>query len=465
MITNSETFLFQDSSLNLLTYYIESQKEAVVIDPMRDYEPYVNFLKERNVTLKYILLTHIPSDYVSGCLDLSRQTGAPIIIGQYGYLQYENRLLNDGEEISFGNCFIKAIHSPGHTIESTCYVLMGESRKAHSVYTGDTLLVESLCFPDGALLRDKNERELGLLLHESLAKLKQLDNDVIVYPGHTAGNISVKRAGANNSSTIGDEKDNNPYLKIDEPEVFIKSLLSLKVDLKNKFFLVNIARINIEGYDPLSETMGKVNKGISPEVAERKAKTGDYIILDTRDREKMNNGIIKGSITIPLKEQFCIWAGLILKWSERIIVLHDAGKEEEVLKALIKIGRDHIEGFVCGGVEKWTTFGLSLVNFEMIKTDDVCKYLYNRDYKLLDIREEVEHENGVLPYSVFVPFSKLEANLHLISKDETLYIFCKRGGRSVMAYSFLKRLGYDNIIILENGLMNMEKFNIPLIMK
>jgi hydroxyacylglutathione hydrolase len=465
MITNSETFLFQDKSISLLTYYIESNGEAVVIDPMRDYEPYLKFMKERNAKLKYILLTHIPSDYVSGALDLSRETEAPILMGTQGYLQYDYVTVADDESICFGSCSIQVIYTPGHTLESTCYLLLNGSGVPHSIYTGDTVLVNSVCFPDLALLRDNSERELGLMFYESLGKLKALPDDVLLYPGHTAGNIAVKRVSEENiNSTIGNEKENNPFFKHDDPEVFIKSLVGLRVEIKNRPFLLNIARINIEGYEPLNESLARLNKQISPEIADRMSKS-DCTVLDARDRSKYSAGVIKGSITVPLKENFCIWAGTLIRFNERFVVLYEPEKEEEALKMLLKIGMYNVEGFISGGADKWVQFGLPLMKLQVIPSEEVFNYIYDSEYTLLDVREEIEYEQGILPYSLYFPLSKLKAGLCDVPKDVNLYVFCKSGGRAIMAYSYLKRDGFDNIFILEDGLENLEKFNIPLVMK
>jgi hydroxyacylglutathione hydrolase len=464
MITNCETFLFLDKSISLLTYYIESNKEVVIVDPMRDYEPYIKFMNDRNAKLKYILLTHIPSDYISGALDLNRLTDAPIIMGPRGYLQYDYQVLNDKENITFGSCQITAIYTPGHTIESTCYLLSNSSGIPNSIYTGDTVLVGSVCFPDYALLRDNSERELGLMFYDSISKLNVLNDEILLYPGHTVGNISVKRAAEDITSTIGREKEINPFFKYENPELFIKALVNLRVDIKNRSFLFNIARINIEGYEPLSDSISRLNKLISPEIADRMIKN-DCTVLDVRNQVSLYNGMINNSITIPLKEYFCIWAGTLIRFNERFIVLYEPEKEEEALKMLLKIGMYNIEGFISGGVDKWLTFGLPLVQLQVIPADLVFNYIYDSEFTLLDIREEIEYEQGILPYSIYFPLSKLKTTLIDIPQDIDLFIFCKNGGRSIMAHSFLLREGFKKIHILDDGLENLEKFNIPLVMK
>jgi hydroxyacylglutathione hydrolase len=462
-LTNSETFLIKDPTISLLTYYIESNKEAVVIDPMRDYQPYLNFLKERGAKLKYVLLTHIPSDYVSGCLDLSLQTGAKILVGAGSRLKYECEILNDGDEIRFGSAIVKAIYTPGHTIESMTYLLMNESRKHHAVFTGDTVLCGSVCAPDLTFIQKHTERDLGLLLYNSINRLKELDGDVLVYPGHTVGSICVKRASDSITSTIANEIQNNVFFNFEDKEEFLNTLVKFKLDIKNRSYLANIAKINIEGYEPLSETLSRISKPISPEIADRMAKK-TCMILDTRERESLNKGVIKNSLTIPLKEQFCICSGTLIKKTDKLILLTDDKKEEEALKMLIKIGIYNIEGYVSGGVEKWVKFALPLVKMEKITKDLVPKYLYNREISLLDVREDSEYEVGKLPNSQSLPLSKLNSPLigELLPKDEKLYIFCTKGGMSVMAYSLLRRNGFDNVIVLEDGLLNIEHKNIPL---
>jgi hydroxyacylglutathione hydrolase len=461
MVTSTEIFLFQDKCLSLLTYYIESNKEAIIIDPMRDHEPYLKFMKERGASLKYILLTHIPSDYVSGALDLSRETNIPIYTGPNGYLQYEYKVLEDNEELTFGTNTIKSIYTPGHTIESTCF-LLSSLGQPHSIYTGDTLLVNSVCFPDLALLRDISERELGLMLFDSIGRLKALPDDVLLYPGHTVGSVSVKRASDELSSTIGKEKENNLFFKFNDPEDFIKSLINLKIDIKNRSYLMNIARINIEGYVSLNESLKSLIKQLTPQEADRMSNI-DCTIIDTRDRCKYNEGMVPNSLLIPLNENFCIWIGTMIKFSEKFIVISEPGKEEEVLKMLIRVGMYNIEGFVM--IDKWIEAGLPKSKPQIITADLVFDNIYNSEYKLLDVREEIEHENGVLPYSIYSPLSALKVGLHDLPTDESLYIFCKDGGRSISAYSLLKKHGFDKLFILEDGILNLEKQDIPLIMK
>jgi hydroxyacylglutathione hydrolase len=461
-MANSEKFLFQDKCLGLLTYYIESNKEAVIIDPMRDYEPYLKFIKERGAKLKHILLTHIPSDYVSGAFDLSRETCVTILAGPKCYLQYDYTILTDNEEITFGTSIIRAIYTPGHTIESTCYLLLNSSGQSHSIYTGDTVLINSICFPDLALLRDISERELGLMLFESINRLKSLDNNVLVYPGHTVGSISVKLASDELSSTIGKEKENNSFFKFEEPEAFIKALIRLKVDIKNRPYLLNITRTNIEGDISLAESLKVLNKQITSEEIDRLIKL-DYTIIDTREIFKYNDGVIDNSLLLPLNENFCIWTGTLVRYNEKFIVLSEPNKEEEVLKMLFRIGMYNIEGIIT--INKCIEAGLSLSKLEFVPAELVFDYIYNNEYLLLDVREEIEHENGVLPYSLYSPLSNLRLNLNQLPMNDNLYIFCKDGGRSITAYSFLKRNGFNKLFILEDGLLNLEKQGIPLIMK
>ncbi|MEO6839071.1 MAG: rhodanese-like domain-containing protein [Ginsengibacter sp.] len=431
--------------LSEAAYFIESNGEAAVIDPMRDTESYLQIAKEHQSSIKYIFETHFHADFVSGHLDLARKTGAPIIYGPLTEAKFPFHLSKDGEIFKIGNISLEVIHTPGHTLESTCYLLRDENGKPHSIFTGDSLFIGDVGRPDlssGNLTKE----ELASIMYDSIHnKLMSLPDDVIVYPAHGAGSSCGKSIGAETQSTIGIQKQTNYALQPQTKEEFIKAITK---DLEEApvYFSVN-ARINKEGYHNLDAVK---SQGLTPlSIKEFKEKIkNDCIILDTRNAEEFIAGFIPGSVFIGLEGRFAEWAGNLLSFKDPMILITPLGKEEETIVRLARVGFDKVEGFLDGGYDAWKSAGEKTDLIVDVEADELAMDLPFDDHlTVLDVRKPTEFADGHVKDAINIPLAEMidVAQIAQLEEDQNIYIHCGSGYRSVIASSLLKRQGFHNL--------------------
>ncbi len=440
--------------LSEAAYFIESDGEAAVIDPLRDIDSYIELAKERKATIKYIFETHFHADFVSGHLDLKKQTNAPIVYGPGTETNFPVYVAKDHESFKVGKHTIEVLHTPGHTLESTCYLLKDEQGIPTCIFTGDTLFVGDVGRPDlssGGLTSE----ELASIMYDTLEnKILTLPDNVIVYPAHGPGSSCGKNLGPETQSTIGEEKKTNYALQPQSREEFIKAVTSglLAAPL---YFPIN-ARINKEGYSSLSEIK---TKGLTPiAIEEFKNKINeDYIILDTRKASDFTQGFIPGSIFIGLEGRIAEWAGSLLSFNQPILLVTDPGMEEETIIRLARVGFDKVAGYLDVGFKGWKNAGEEIDMIIDIEADEMAMdILHDPNSVVLDVRREPEFADGHVVNAVNLPLSEMTdiAQIANFEDNQNLYVHCAGGYRSVIATSLLKRQGIHN---LRNVLGGWEK--------
>lgn len=431
--------------LSEAAYFIESNGVAGVIDPLRDIDEYILLAKEKNAVIKYIFETHFHADFVSGHLDLAKQTGATIVYGPETETNFPVHVAKDGEVFSIGDISIEAIHTPGHTIESTCYLLKDESKQPHCIFTGDTLFVGDVGRPDLSS-GDMTTEELASIMYDTINnKILPLPDDLIVYPAHGAGSSCGKNLGTDTFTTIGEQKRSNYALQQQSREEFIKAVTS---DLNDApvYFAIN-AKINKEGYDSLAEVKAKGLTTLSISDFKKKIEE-DVTILDTRNASVFTQGFITGSIFIGLEGRFAEWAGTLISFEQRMILVTEEGMEEETIVRLARVGFDKMEGYLKGGFEGWKKAGETIDLIIEVEPDELAMDI-KHDPKLIvvDVRRETEFGIGHIKNAINLPLSEMKdvAQIATLDDDQNIYVHCAGGYRSVIASSLIKRQGYHNL--------------------
>ena len=434
------------SCLSEAAYYIESDGVAAIVDPLRDIDGYVQLARERNAEIKYIFETHFHADFVSGHLDLQKATGAPIVYGPDTETSFPIHLAKDGERFALGKASIEVLHTPGHTIESTCYLLRDEAGKPQALFTGDTLFVGEVGRPDLSS-GDLAKEELASLLYESLNnKIATLPDDVVVYPAHGPGSNCGKNLGPGTSSTIGDEKANNYALQPQTKEEFIKAVTA-DLPAAPLYFPIN-ARINKEGYDSLEKIMETALIPLSVAEFKKWMENEETIILDTRKAGDFTKQFVPGSISIGLEGRFAEWAGSLLPFDKPIILVTEKGQEKESVVRLARVGFSQIHGYLAGGVDAWRQAGEEIDLIIDVETDELAMDLpYDDHLVAVDVRREAEFGDGHVRGAVNIPLNELTdpGSMANIEENQNLYIYCGSGYRSVIAASLMKRQGIHNL--------------------
>jgi glyoxylase-like metal-dependent hydrolase (beta-lactamase superfamily II)/rhodanese-related sulfurtransferase len=429
-------------------YYIESEGVAAIVDPLRDIEEYLDLANERNATIKYIFETHFHADFVSGHLDLAAATGATIVYGPDTETRLPVHIAKDGERFQIGKVTIEVLHTPGHTLESSCFLLKDENGKDHSIFTGDTLFVGDVGRPD--LAQKANEitmDDLAGMMYESLKhKIMPLADDVIVYPAHGAGSSCGKNLGAETYSTIGEQKQTNYALQPQSKEDFIK-VVTEGLTAPPQYFPIN-AMINKEGYESLDAVL---QKGMQPlSVAAFKAKAADdqVIILDTRISSVFTEGFVPGSISIGLDGRFAEWAGSLLPFDKTLLLVTEPGKEKETIVRLARVGFDKMEGYLDGGFPAWQTAGEKVDMVIDVEADELAMDIpFDPNLVIVDVRKPAEYGDGHVKQALNMPLVDLMDPGTMADLEDThnIYVHCAGGYRSVIAASLLKRQGIHNI--------------------
>ncbi len=433
------------SCLSEAAYFIASDGEAAVIDPLRDVDTYVQMAKEKNVQIKYIFETHFHADFVSGHIDLSQKTGAPIIYGPNTNAGFKVHVAKDGEEFMVGKLKIKAIHTPGHTLESTCYLLHDESGAPYCIFTGDTLFVGDVGRPD-LFSGNLSKEELAGMMYETLNnKIKPLNDNIIVYPAHGPGSACGKSLGPETHSTIGAQKATNYALKDMDKDTFVKTVTT-GLSTPPAYFPIN-ARINKEGYTSLDKVYEKGLRALS--IAEFKNEVADgALILDTRASTVFTNGFVPDSISIGLDGRFAEWAGILLPFDTPIVLVTETGTEKESVTRLARVGIDNVHGYLKGGYEAWQDAGEQIDMIIDIEADEFAMDLpHDPMIEVIDVRKPGEFETAHVRGARSLPLSDLTdpLNIAVIEDDRNLYVHCAGGYRSVIAASLLKRQGLHNL--------------------
>ena len=432
--------------LSEAAYYIESDGEAAIIDPLRDIDDYLEIASQRKTTIKYIFETHFHADFVSGHLDLSKVTGATIVYGPGTQTKFPVHIARDGEVFKIGALTVEVLHTPGHTLESSCYLLKDEHGNDHCIFTGDTLFVGDVGRPD---LAQKGEEitmeDLAGMMYESLQKkIMPLADEVIVYPAHGPGSSCGKNLGPNTFSTIGEEKKSNYALQQKTKQDFIKAVTD-GLAAPPQYFPIN-ARINKEGYDSLDEVVAKGMKALS--IEEFKTMMNEAVILDTRKANVFTHGFVPGSVSIGLEGRFAEWAGSLLSFDQKIILVTDAGKEKETVVRLARVGFDKIAGFLKGGFEAWKNAGEEIDLVIDVEPDELMMDLpFDEKLVVLDVRKPTEFAAGHLDGAVNLPLNEMldPGTMANIDDLHNVYVHCAGGYRSIIASSLLKKQGIHNI--------------------
>jgi len=440
--------------LSEAAYFIESNGEAAVIDPLRDIESYLDLARERNAIIKYIFETHFHADFVSGHLDLAAATGATIVYGPNAQTNYAVHVAKDGEIFSIGDIRIEVLHTPGHTMESSCYLLKDEQGKNHALFTGDTLFVGDVGRPD--LAQKENvitTEDLAGLLYDSLqTKIMPLADDVIVYPAHGAGSSCGKNLGPETFSTLGDQKKNNYALQPQSKAEFIQAVTE-GLATPPQYFPIN-AMINKQGYSSLNDLLAV---GLSPlSVAEFKkaAAQENIIILDTRPSAEFPSGFVPNSISIGLDGRFAEWAGSLLSFQHPLLLVTTPGKERETIVRLARVGFDKITGYLNGGFEAWKNAGEPIDMIVNVDADELAMDIpFDDNLVVVDVRKETEFANGHLKDAVNLPLDNLTDPGSMADLDDAqnIYVHCLGGYRSVIAASLIKKEGFHNIRNVTGG--------------
>jgi hydroxyacylglutathione hydrolase len=433
--------------LSEAAYYIESEGEVAIVDPLRDIDVYLKMAAERGSAIKYIFETHFHADFVSGHIDLARETGARIIYGPGTETKFDVHVASDNEVFNLGKIQISVLHTPGHTLESTCYLLKDETGKDHCVFTGDTLFVGDVGRPD--LAQKGNEitmEDLAGMMYDSLQnKIIPLQDDVIVYPAHGPGSSCGKNLGPNTTSTIGEEKRSNYALQAENKAAFIKAVTE-GLTAPPQYFPIN-ARINKEGYDSLESIIKKSLRPLTVDELKNELKN-DVIILDNRIAAEFTHGFIPGSIFIGLDGRFAEWAGSLLSFEKAIVLVCEPGKEKETIIRLARVGFGNAIGYLEGGFDAWKSSGEEIDMIIDVEADEFAMDLpFDENIFVLDVRKPTEYADGHVKDAVNIPLSELvdPFNMAAIEDQHNVYVHCAGGYRSVIAASLLKRQGIHNL--------------------
>jgi hydroxyacylglutathione hydrolase len=427
-------------------YYIESNGEAAIIDPLRDTDAYIQLAKERNAQIKFIFETHFHADFVSGHLDLSQKTNAPIVYGPMANTDFDIINAKDGDSFSVGNITLKALHTPGHTMESTCYLLLNENKKEHCIFTGDTLFVGDVGRPD--LFGGTHTKEfLAAMMYQSLReKIMPLHDDVIVYPAHGPGSACGKNLGPETFSTIGVQKQTNYALQEQSVDDFVAALTT-GLNAPPPYFPIN-AKINKEGYEPLDKVLKNSLQALSIQQFKELATDENTIILDTRKSTTFTEGYIPNSIFIGLEARFAEWVGTLLPITNQILLVADADKIEESIIRLSRVGYDNVVGYLDGGFEAWINANEPIDMIIDVDADEVAMDIkFDENIVIMDVRKQGEFDAGHLQGARLNPLHEIMDGIAMASIEdhENVYVHCAGGYRSVIACSLLKKEGIHNI--------------------
>lgn len=433
-------------------YYLESNGEAAIFDPLREVQPYIDKANKDNAAIKYIFETHFHADFVSGHLDLAKKTGAQIVYGPTAQPAFDAIIATDGQEFKVGAYTIKAIHTPGHTLESTCYLLLDETGNMHGIITGDTLFIGDVGRPDlaQALTETLTQEVLASHLYDSLRnKIMVLPDELVVYPSHGAGSACGKNMSKETTDTLGNQKKTNYALRANMTrEEFISELLD-GLGRPPAYFPQNVM-MNINGYESLDVVIEK-NKALTPAQFEAVANASEALILDVRHEDDFAQGHIPGSISIGLNGNFAPWVGaLIMDVKQPLLLVVPDGKETEAITRLSRVGFDNTLGYLQGGLSAWLEAGFEADSIRSVSAEAFAE-AYTESIPVVDSRKPGEFDGGHVVGALNIPLDFVNEQLAEVPKEGDFYLHCAGGYRSIIMASILKARGYHNMINIEKG--------------
>lgn len=448
-------------------YYIASNGEAAIVDPLREVQPYIDQAEKDGNKIKYIFETHFHADFVSGHLDLSKKTGASIVYGPTAKPNFDAVVADDHQDFKVGDVTIRVLHTPGHTLESSTFLLIDENGKEQAIFTGDTLFIGDVGRPDLAqkVIEDLTQEKLASMMYDTMQHvIKPLPDDITVYPGHGAGSACGKNMSKETTDTLGNQKKTNYALRDGlDRETFIAELLDGLMPPPG-YFPKNVL-MNIQGYDSIDDIMDKGLRALSPEAFEAAANETDALVLDTRSANDFAKAHIPNSINIGVDGSFAPWVGtLITDIKQNILMVADEGTEQEVVTRLARVGYDYSLGYLKGGVDAWINAGHEIETIPTL-SPEVFAQEYKKDNKLniLDVRKASEYGSQHIVNAVNGPLDYINDSMTMIDPNKTYYVHCAGGYRSMIFASILKARGYDNLINIEGGfnaLKEMDAFEI-----
>ncbi|WP_345276436.1 MBL fold metallo-hydrolase [Litoribaculum gwangyangense] len=434
-------------------YYIENNGVAAVFDPLREVHPYIDRAQIDNAEIKYVFETHFHADFVSGHLDLRKKAGAEIVFGPGAKPAYEATIAKDGQIFEVGNYKVKVIHTPGHTMESTTYLLIDENGKEHGIITGDTLFIGDVGRPDLAqhVVADLTEEKLAGYLYDSLRnKIMPLSDDLIVYPNHGAGSACGKMMSKETTDTLGHQKKTNYALQNMSKEEFIKTLLT-GLTAPPGYFPQNVL-MNIKGYESLDTIMDRATQALTPDAFELVANETGALMLDTRDAEDFAKGFIPNSINIALDGNFAQWVGeMIPDVKQEILLITYPGKEEEAITRLSRVGYDYAVGYLKNGFDSWRKSGKDFETIKRITSEELEKQMKSGNPLIIDVRKKSEFDSEHIIGAINVPLNQINQHLAQFPKDKPFVLHCAGGYRSMIAASILKQRGWKDFVDVIGG--------------
>ena len=441
-------------------YYVESKGEAVVIDPLREVEPYIRRAEKDGARIKYVLETHFHADFVSGHLDLAKKTGATIVFGSTAKPDFEAHVAEDNELLRVGDLTIQVLHTPGHTMESSCYLLKDASGKDIGLFTGDTLFIGDVGRPDLAqkVAAELTQERLAGHLYDSLhEKIMPLADDIIVYPAHGAGSACGKNMSNETTDTLGNQKLTNYALQAMSKEEFIQRVTD-GLTPPPAYFPENVL-MNIQGYESIDDVLSRGMHDLNPEAFEAMANKTSALILDTRAPQVFAQGFVPNSINIGIDGSFGPWVGaLVPDIRQPILLVVEEGRQEEVVTRLARVGYDNTLGYLKGGFEAWKASGRETDSVESITADDLAiRMEANPGENVLDVRKPDEYGGGHVVGAENVPLDYINDHLSDVSKGETNYVHCAGGYRSMVFISILKARGYENLVDVKGGYKSIKE--------
>ncbi|HEX5001200.1 MAG TPA: MBL fold metallo-hydrolase [Bacteroidia bacterium] len=443
-------------------YYITSENEAAIIDPLREIKPYLEKAASDKVAIKYVFETHFHADFVSGHVDLSKATGAQIVFGPNATPSFDALIAKDGQEFKVGKATIRVIHTPGHTMESVVYLVLDENGKEYCIFSGDTLFIGDVGRPDLAQKSDITMEDLAGMLYDSLRnKIMPLPPEIIVYPAHGAGSACGKNMSKETFSTLGEQLETNYALRKNmSREEFIKEVTDGLLPPPN-YFPENV-RMNKEGYESIDTVIKRGEQALSPKAFEAAANETGALLLDTRKPADFSKGFIPNSINIGIDGNFAPWVGaMITDIRQPILVIADTGREEEVITRLARVGYDHCIGFLKGGFQAWVDASNETDSITYISAEKFAEIRSEKNVNVLDIRKQSEYDSGHILGATNIPLDFLNEHMSEINKTEPTYLHCAGGYRSMIAVSILKSRGFDNIIEIGGGFNAIKKTTLP----
>jgi len=433
-------------------YYIESAGEAVIIDPLRETQPYTDKANKNNAKIKYILETHFHADFVSGHVDLAKKTGATIVYGPNAETAFEAHIAKDGEVLTVGEVSIKVLHTPGHTMESTSYLLLDENGKETALFSGDTLFIGDVGRPDLAVKTHLSRKDLAEHLYDSLRnKIMPLPDDVTVYPAHGAGSACGKNMSKETFDSLGNQKKNNYALRADmTKEEFVQEVTS-GLTKPPQYFPKNVL-LNKEGYQSIDDVYEKGMVALEADQLEQIVNETGALVLDTRAPQTFKDGFIPNAINIGIDGGFAPWVGaLIVDLKQPIVILAEEGRTKEVITRLARVGYDNVLGYLKGGMEAWRKAGKEVDAIESIDAETFAKRANEKQLNILDVRKETEHLSEHVVGAQNFPLDYINENINTLDRDKTYHIHCLGGYRSMITTSILRARGFQNLVEIKGG--------------